>query len=75
MKKHNINCFNVVMVLFFMVSSPLKAFAEDWDDGPDPPPPAPIDDYIYPAIVIALIAVLYFFYNKEYKAEKPLKQK
>lgn len=74
MKKHKINCFKVVMVLFFIVSSPLKTFAQDWDDGPDPPP-APIDDYIYPAIVIALIAVLYFFYKKEYSVQKPLKQK
>jgi hypothetical protein len=67
------NFLKACLALFFITASPLKSYAQDWDDGPDPPP-APIDDYIYPMIFVAIITVLFFFYKKKNKIEETFKQ-
>lgn len=75
MKRFKLNLFRKSLLILFFLTNSYQIFAQDeWDDGPDPPPAAPIDDYIYPMMIVALVTVFYLFYVKEYKSEKSLKQ-
>jgi hypothetical protein len=67
------------MLIFFitfsmLLTSSLKISAQSFDDGPDPPP-APIDNYIYPMMLIACMAMVYFLTRKYINQKKTLNQK
>lgn len=54
------------IILFFLVLSPIVSFADDFDDGPEPPP-APIGDYIFLLMGAGVIIVFFLFYQREKK--------
>ncbi len=60
---------NFFMTVFLLLTSSLKILAQPYDDGPDPPP-MPIDNYIYPMMLIACIAMVYFFAKKNINKKK-----
>jgi pilus assembly protein TadC len=54
------------IILFFLILSPVVSFADDFDDGPEPPP-APIGDYIFLLMGVGVVIVFFLFYQREKK--------
>lgn len=55
---------NLLFILFFTLLS-MNTFAQATYDGPEPPPPAPIDNYVGIVAVIATGIAFAFFYKTE----------
>jgi hypothetical protein len=64
--KLNFNPWLMVCLLLTTYSS----LADPLDDGIDPPPPAPINDYILPVVVVALLLGGFFLLKFNFKVEK-----
>jgi hypothetical protein len=65
MKKRNKKFFQILLCLFVSVLSTTKTLAED-DGGPEMPP-APIDDYIYPMMLVSILIGFCFLYFRNKK--------
>jgi hypothetical protein len=65
--------FPLSFLLFLVITPFLKAIAasgspyEDSPDSIEPPPPAPIDEYVYVLFIFGIGLMLYHFYKSNKK--------
>lgn len=64
MKKTKFKLAPTIMFLSLVMSSSMYA-----QDEIEPPPTAPIDDYIFPFVIFAFILGLYLVYKRNFKKE------
>lgn len=59
----------LLLCLLFVVHAGYSQFEDDGDGPPveDPPPPAPIDDWIPVLLVLGVAYTGYYFYSRESK--------